>query len=317
MEELWQEFKEDTPLKPTGCIVCHGELQMTEEGFPTCRTCGIMSVHVIDMSAEWRFYGDDSFSSNPVRCGMPINPLLQESSFGCKVICHGGASYEMKKIARYTEWNSMPYKEKSRYDEFQHITLISNNAGIPKMIVEEACQYYKKITDHRSFRGLNRDGIIAASIYIACRIHNYTRTPKEIARIFYLDATSATRGCKNAMTIINELEKDVPKEEQTKYAQTDPLSFIERYCSKLSVPPKYTKLAQFIAIQIQKRNLIPENTPYSIAAGIIYFISQEYQLNITKHDIQLISDTSEVTINKCFRKIEIMKKDLIPPAFKN
>jgi transcription initiation factor TFIIIB Brf1 subunit/transcription initiation factor TFIIB len=113
------------------------------------------------------------------------------------------------------------------------------------------------------------------------------------------------------------LEKTVPKDEQTKYAQTDPLTFIERYCSKLSVPSKYTKLAQFIAIQIQKRNLIPENTPYSIAAGIIYFISQEFQLSITKHDIQLISDTSEVTINKCFRKIEVMKKELIPPAFKS
>jgi transcription initiation factor TFIIIB Brf1 subunit/transcription initiation factor TFIIB len=78
----------------------------------------------------------------------------------------------MKKIARFVDWNSMPYKEKSRYDEFQHIALISNNAGIPKMIVEEACKYYKKITDQRSFRGLNRDGIIAASVYIACRIHN-------------------------------------------------------------------------------------------------------------------------------------------------
>ena len=117
-----------------------------------------------------------------------------------------------------------------------------------------------------------------------------------------------------AMTIINELEKTIPKEEQTKYAQTDPLSFIERYCSKLSVPTKYTKLAQFIAMKIKKNNLIPENTPYSIAAGIIYFISQEFQLNITKKDIQLISDTSEVTINKCYRKIDTMKKDLIPPC---
>jgi transcription initiation factor TFIIB len=221
----------------------------------------------------------------------------------------------MKKIGRYIDWGSMPYKEKSLYDEFQHITLISNNAGIPKMIVEVACQYYKKITDQQSFRGLNRDGIIAASIYIACRIHNYPRTPKEIARIFQLDSTSATRGCKNAMTIINFLEKSIPQEEQTKYATTDPHSFIERYCSKLSVPTKYTKLAQFIAIQIQKINLITENTPYSIEAGIIYIISQEIQLSITKKEIQLISDTSEVTINKCYRKIDTLKKELIPSSF--
>ena len=318
MEEIWKHFEKQVPeYTSTGCKECNSPIQITEDGFYTCTnpTCSAVCIQVLDMSAEWRFYGEDSFTSNPVRCGMPINPLLQESSFGCKIICNGGASYEMKKIARYTEWNSMPYKEKSRYDEFQHITLISNNAGIPKMIVDEACQYYKKITDHRSFRGLNRDGIIAASIYIACRIHNYPRTPKEISRIFYLDSTSATRGCKNAMSIINEVEKNTPKEEQTIYAQTDPLSFIERYCSKLSVPAKYIKLAQFIAIQIQKKNLIPENTPYSIAAGIIYFMSQEFKLNITKKDIQTISDTSEVTINKCFRKIDMLKHELIPPVF--
>jgi len=319
MEEIWKHFEKEVPvtqMASIACKECGSDIQLTEDGFHTCTNpqCAATTIHVIDMSAEWRFYGEDSFTSNPVRCGMPINPLLQESSFGCKIICTGSSSYEMKKIARYTEWNSMPYKEKSRYDEFQHITLISNNAGIPKMIVEEACKYYKKITDQQSFRGLNRDGIIAASIYIACRIHNYPRTPKEIARIFHLDTTSATRGCKNAMTIINVLEKTIPKEEQTKYAQTDPLSFIERYCSKLSVPTKYNKLAQFIAIQIQKRNLIPENTPYSIAAGIIYFISQEFQLNITKKEIQYISDTSEVTINKCYRKIDTLKKELIPPC---
>lgn len=318
MEEIWKQFEKDVPeTSYVGCKECKSDIQMTEDGFYTCtnRSCGAICIQVIDMSAEWRFYGEDSFTSNPVRCGMPINPLLQESSFGCKIICNGSSSYEMKKIARYTEWNSMPYKEKARYDEFQHIKLISNNAGIPTMIVEKACEYYKKITDHQSFRGLNRDGIIAASIYIACRIHNYPRTPKEIARIFYLDSTSATRGCKNAMAIINVLEKSMPQEEQTKYATTDPHSFIERYCSKLSVPTKFTKLAQFIAIQIQKKNLIPENTPYSIAAGIIYFISQEFKLNITKKEIQLISDTSEVTINKCYRKIDTLKKDLIPTSF--
>ena len=47
-----------------------------------------------------------------LRCGMPINPLLKESSYGCTVVCHPRSSYEMRKIRRYTEWQSMPYKEK-------------------------------------------------------------------------------------------------------------------------------------------------------------------------------------------------------------
>ena len=120
------------------CDCCSSNIATTPEGFPACTNpvCGVIYTDTIDRGAEWRFYGaDDNGSSDPTRCGMPINPLLKESSFGCKVICNGGSSYEMRKIRRYTEWLGMPYKEKSQYDEFQYITNISQNAGIPKMII--------------------------------------------------------------------------------------------------------------------------------------------------------------------------------------
>ena len=68
--------------------------------------------------------------------------------------------------------------------------------GIPKIIVDEALRQHKKLSEEKTFRGDNRDGIIAASIYIAARIHKYPRTAKEIASIFHLDNTSATKGVK-------------------------------------------------------------------------------------------------------------------------
>ena len=99
-------------------------------------------------SAEWWYYGaDDSQNADPTRCGMPINPLLEESSYGCKVICGSGSSYEMRKIKRYTEWQSMPYKEKSHYDEFQRIITLGQNAGLPKLIIDDAMIYHKKISE--------------------------------------------------------------------------------------------------------------------------------------------------------------------------
>ena len=247
---------------------------------------------------------------------MPINPLLEESSYGCKVLCCGPMSYEMRKIRRYTEWQSMPYKEKSQYDEFQTITLMAQNAGIPKMIIDDAVVYHKKISEYElTFRGDNRDGIIAASIYISCRVNNYPRTAKEIASIFRLDVTSATKGCKNALAIINNLEKDMDNKDKTNFGKTKPEAFIERYCSKLNINIELTKLCQFISMKIEKLNIMPENTPPSIAAGVVYFVSQICKLNISKRDIKNVSETSEVTINKCFKKLEkISSSDSIIPA---
>ena len=324
--QLWNSFKNEINKNAIECLysidkpqdICHcceSILMINDEGFLNCsnNSCGIVYKDIIAHSAEWRYYGaDDSNICDPTRAGPPINPLLRESSFGCKVMCNTIASYEMRKIKRYSEWQSMPYKEKSQYDEFQRITLIATQGGIPKIIIDDALKYHKLITEKKTFRGLNRDGIIAASIYIASRINNYPRTIKEIATIFHLDNTSATRGCKNAISIINDSEFDFNTEDKTLLCNTTPSSFIERYCSKLNINNELTKLASFIAIRIINNNLIPENTPHSIAAGIVYFVSQECNLNVSKQNINSISGISEVTINKCYKKLLTMKDVLIP-----
>jgi transcription initiation factor TFIIB len=298
------------------CERCQHSLAYSDEGFLTCTNnkCGIIYKDMLDQSAEWRYYGaDDNQNSDPTRCGMPINPYLEESSFGCKVLCVGPSSYEMRKIRRYTEWQSMPYKEKSQYDEFQRITIMAQNSGIPKLIIDDAIRYHKKVSEYeQTFRGDNKDGLIAASIYISCRINNYPRTAKELATIFHLDVTSATQGCKNAQLIINDLEKDMDNKDKTAFCKTKPESFIERYCSRLNINAELTKLCHFIAIKIEKLNLMPENTPHSIAAGVVYFIAQMCKLNISKKDVKNISEISEVTINKCFKKLEKKTEELIP-----
>jgi len=298
------------------CERCQFSLAFSDEGFLTCTNnkCGIIYKDILDHSPEWRYYGaDDNQSSDPTRCGMPINPLLEQSSYGCRVLCMGKSSYEMRKIRRYTEWQSMPYKEKSQYDEFQRITIYANNAGISKKIIDDAIRYHKKICDYeQSFRGDNKDGLIAASIYISCRINNYPRTAKELAAVFNLDVTSATQGCKNAQTILNILEKDMDNKDKTAFCKTKPEDFIERYCSKLNINTELTKLCKFISIKIEKNNLMPENTPHSIAAGVVYFISQLCNLNISKREVRLISEISEVTINKCYKKLEKMTEELVP-----
>jgi transcription initiation factor TFIIB len=297
------------------CDLCGEAVRISEEGFLTCSNtkCGVLYSDSLDQSAEWRYYGaEDSHSSDPTRCGMPINPLLKESSYGCKVVCNNSSSYEMRKIRRYTEWQSMPYKEKSQYDEFQWITIMAHNAGIPKIIIDEALRYHKKLSEQKTFRGMNRDGFIAASIYIASMINNYPRTSKEIATIFHLDASSASKGCKNAVSIINNLENNMVNKDKTYFHNTRPIDFIERYCSRLNINAELTKLCVFISVLIEKNNVIPENTPHSIAAGIIYFISQICKLNISKHDVTVVSEISEVTINKCYKKLDLLKEKLVP-----
>lgn len=309
---MWTLFKSLNPTihdEESGCSVCHAELKDIDH-LMVCTGCSIVHPS-IDQNPEWRYYNEESQGSNPMRCGMPSNPLFgADSSFGCKILCEGKTSYQMRRLQRSTDWRNMTYRQRSLYDEFQHISVMASNAGIAKMIIDEACRIHKDISEKQTFRGINRDGIIAASIYIACRIKCVPRSARDIASIFKLDPSSATKGCKNAMTIMNSLNEG---DDLVEYTNATPQTFVVRDCSKLGMTPELSRIAEFVAIQIEQKKLIPENTPQSIAAGIIYFVTQEFDCPVSQQDIRNVSKISQVTMNKCFKKIHALKERLIPP----
>lgn len=322
IEQLYLQSSEH--VHNNACEICNSELFNNENGLLVCSNplCAKLYTNTIDFGAEWRYYGaDDSGNVDPTRCGMPIDPYMVESSFSCKVANSSTSSYNMKKIRRYVDWQAVPYHEKSIYNDFNSIKRHANNANIPEMIINCAMSYYHKISGQTSYRGLNREGILAASLYIAFKVNNVPRTARDIAEIFKLNTRSATAGCKNIMEIIEDMDNDNPSApSSSNISNTDvitmsksvPIDFIERYCSKLQLSEQLTKLCTFIAYQVEKHNLIPENAPKSIATGIIYYVSILYGTNILKQDINKVSDISEVTIIKCYRKLEACKEQIIP-----
>jgi transcription initiation factor TFIIB len=325
--DLWKIFdmdsKEDNLQKEEinekdihhDCLVCHSPLTIMEDGFPTCTNaqCGIMYKNVLDFSPEWRFFGgNDKHAVDQTRCGNPINPLLKESSFGCKILCDHRSSYEMKRIRKWTEWQATPHKEKSLYDEFQFITIMAQNSGIPKIFIDCAMIVHKDISEQKMFRGINRDGIKAASIYISCRLNGCQRTAYEIAIIFKLDRRSATSGCSMAVTILNNIERSLEPSQRTEFGKTTAAAFIDRYCSKLNINNELALLAKFIAGIVENDSIMSNNTPQSSATGILYFISETCGLGITKKDIKQVCGVSEVTVNKCYRKLFSIKEKILP-----
>jgi transcription initiation factor TFIIIB Brf1 subunit/transcription initiation factor TFIIB len=71
-------------------------------------------------------------------------------------------------------------------------------------------------------------------------------------------------------------------------------------------------LSIFIAKKVEQNSIITDNIPHAIAAGIVYFIAQNCQQSVSKQDIKSVSGVSEVTINKCFKKLEAIKDKLVP-----
>ena len=76
--------------------------------------CGVIYKDTLDLSAEWRYYGaDDNQMFRSYSLWYANKSIIRDNHLMvARLICGSRSSYEMRKIRRYTEWQSMPYKEK-------------------------------------------------------------------------------------------------------------------------------------------------------------------------------------------------------------
>lgn len=299
--------KDEEPIK---IKCCDNKLNhLLSEGMVICKDCSNIVTNIID-GPEWRFYGaNDSKSSDPTRCGMPINQLLPESSVGSFVSTRGKRTKTMYKVRKYQQWGGMPYKERTLLKVFQDISRLCKEAHIPEMIIKEAHVLYKIVSTTKITRGSNRKGIIAACVYFSCKINCVPRSTNEIASIFSISGTIMTKGCKKFQEIMQLNKVDINRIHNTNTITMD--DFIERFCSKLELSNEDITTIKHISYLSQVYNLVNDNTPPSMAAGCIYLYIRECDYDIHKKVISEICKISEVTINKCYKKLEQHKDKLL------
>ena len=275
---------------------------LLSDGMITCKECNNVVTNIID-GPEWRFYGaSDSKSCDPTRCGMPVNQLLPESSVGSFISNRGPRTFTMYKVRKYQQWGGMPYKERTLLKVFQDISRLCKAANIPEMIIKEAHVLYKIVSTTKITRGANRKGIIASCVYFACKINNVPRSTNEVADIFSITGTVMTKGCKKFQEIMQLNKVDINRIHNTNTITVD--DFIDRFCSKLHLSDEDTQNIKHISYLSQVYNLVNDNTPPSMAAGCIYLYIKEVGYDIHKKTIADVCKISEVTINKCFKKLE-------------
>ena len=293
------EFTEADRKEINNCNDCCASVDnyIIHNGMTTCKECSSLISNVSD-SPEWRYYGtNDSKNSDPTRCGMPTNVLLPESSIGSTVNFKNN-SKSMNQIRRYQNFHGMPYKERSKYKVFNTISEKCDSHNINQKIINEAKSLYSTISETKISRGSNRDGIIAACVYFSCKECDVPRSSKEIADIFNINITVMTKGCKNFQEIMN-LNRNNKSRIQKK--SIHPCDFIDRFTNNMDID---IHLIKNICNTCLEKNIISQNTPQSIAAGCIYYYIKKNNLNITKKQLSDVCKISEVTINKCYKKIQ-------------
>jgi transcription initiation factor TFIIB len=276
------------------CDVCGSERLIADEGQNVCLNCKTIQSRVIDQGAEWRYYGaEDTRDGDPTRCGMPTNDLLPKSSLGSVIGGRRGDNRDIRRIRMYQMWNSMPYWERTLYSVFDKLANNTANHGVPAKVLDDAKVLYKKASEKKISRGENKDGLIASCIYYACLMNKLPRSPKEVARMFHIDPNILTKGNARFQTLLH-----------MNVASSAPDDYIARFGSNLRMEYEDIQACKRLAKRLDELEIVSENAPTSVAAGAIFYYCVRHEIDFTKKQIADVCEVSEVTITKCFKRLQ-------------
>lgn len=266
-----------------------------------CTQCGRKYEALLDNKLINQIDSNDIKNNNMYTAA---NFFFPKSSISTKITgpCDG-------RIKRAYYWSSTPYNEKSLSKDFEYITHICDKMKINKMIIDDVKILIKKINETTHLEGKNKGkkiitradnkkSILAACVYKACIKAKQPREVKEIASYFNLNKTLITNGC-------NKFEDLMSKNEinNTNHLLISPFDYIKRHEKKLGFTEKHFTIIKKILKNKEKYSIINEPTAISFAAGLTFLMSKLFNMEITKKDIHLIFDISEVTISKVYKNI--------------
>jgi transcription initiation factor TFIIIB Brf1 subunit/transcription initiation factor TFIIB len=295
------------------CPSCKaGEDDLLQDEMLVCMKCGEIIARPIDSSAEYRFFGsEDRGGGDPSRIGAPFDPRLPESSLGTIILPQGNAKH-MGKVRRYHQWNMLPYKERALLGAFDRLALAANNHGLGGAVVEDAKELYVKLNGFCDRRGLSRDSLLASCVYTALKRAGSPRKPQDVGAIFNLSHASFTKAFKFFQEVLAQAtQKGLLGENWTpsNLQSTRAADYVAVPLSKLPISrADYQKLnieAQELADRAEREGMSPENTPPSLAAGVVAYVCEKWRKDeIPLARIAAACDVSLATLQKCLRRLQ-------------
>ncbi|CAL5352398.1 unnamed protein product [Camellia sinensis] len=276
-------------------------------GDTVCSECGlVLESHSIDETSEWRTFANESGDNDPVRVGGPTNPLLADGGLSTVISKPNGSTGDFlsSSLGRWQNRGSNP--DRSLIQAFKAIATMSDRLGLVATIKDRANEIYKKVEDQKPLRGRNQDAILAACLYIACRQEDKPRTVKEICSV----ANGATK------KEIGRAKEFIVKQLEVEMGQSMEMGtihagdFLRRFCSHLGMTNQAVKAAQE-AVQ-KSEELDIRRSPISIAAAVIYIITQLSDDKKLLKDISLATGVAEGTIRNSYKDLYPYASRLIP-----
>ncbi|GMF33220.1 unnamed protein product [Phytophthora fragariaefolia] len=276
---------------PDHCRECGSADVVTDfsAGDVVCRGCGmILGERIIDDSPEWRTFANDDRGGDPAaksRVGDAADARLNSLSLSTYLVDPkkggGGADAEPGRKHKRPNISSDSAKVRRMQRNMARIQEVADYLTLPKNIVEIALDIYAEAEKQGiSMRGPERESMVVAVLFIACRKAGNARSLKEFEEA---SGVPKRRIGKSFMSLQKRLDLEV------KQATTE--EYVQRFCSRLGLPNKTQMIAHAVAKKADTLELSNGQPPVAVAASVIYLVAAYTN---SKRSIQEISDVTMI-----------------------
>ena len=292
------------------CPVCKSDLLLVtdpDSGEDICKKCGmIVSDKVQDISRpEWRNALDTvEINNRRSRTGIPISLARYDMGLST-VIGRTDRDASGKKIdaamhttmQRLRTWDSRAHirtsSDISLIQAFNELDIVKDKLALPDAVVEKSAYIYRKAQEKGLVRGRAIPGLVAASVYAACREMSTLRTLKDIAAAANINRKHLA---KIYRLLLIELDIKVPLVDQIKC--------IAKVANKANLSEKTKRQAIRIMDEVTEKQISAGKNPMGFAATILYLSCIKTGEIKTQTDIAQAAGVTEVTLRNRFKELK-------------
>jgi transcription initiation factor TFIIB len=172
------------------------------------------------------------------------------------------------------------------------MTKIAYKLNLPRNVIETGSMIYRRAIKKNCIRGRSIQGIVAASLYMACRKCEIIRTLEEVGEPIDISAKESGRVYR---FLLRRLNADVPR-----YGSE---GYLSKFVSQLSLPGETEILAEKVLSLAADMRLTSGRGPSGMAAAATYIACRLMAENVTQGEIAKIAGVTEVTIRNRYKEL--------------
>ncbi len=300
-----EEKKERKTEEIVKCPEC-GSTQIVrdyERGELICNNCGIViDDNFIDQGPEWRAFDSEQNDARS-RAGSPMTFTIHDKGLSTDISWKNKDSYgksiptrNRAQLYRLRKWQKRikvsNAAERNLSQALQELERMASNLSIPNDVRETAAVIYRKAVKQNMIRGRSIEGVVAGSIYAACRLTNVPRTLDEIG--------SVTRVKKKE---IGRTYRIMSRYLKLNILPSKPDDYVNRFCSRLKLSQEARKKALDILKMARDNDLTSGKGPTGVAAAAIYIASLLTGERRTQRAVSEVAGVTEVTIRNRYKEL--------------